>query len=166
MGREENMTGKLMISVLLLLIMFKFILVLIRLSKELSAMSQQKEEERRKEAFAYAQEREKLKREREQRAKQEEANRQKAQRERAQYKRSYEQKKERTSSEDFHIPTPWEILGVLYGCELSHVKKRYRVLARQYHPDYAKANGVDEDEAIQKMQRINAAYEEIIRSFR
>jgi len=160
------MTGEAMIAILCLVIIVKFAFVLIRLSKELNAMNQKKEEERRKQAYIYAQEREQREKQRKQKAKQEEAKRKKAQRERARYQKSQEQKRERTTTHDFHIPTPWEVLGILYGCERSLVKSRYRTLARQYHPDYAKSNGVNEDEAIQKMQKINAAYEEIMRSFR
>jgi len=160
------MTGEAMIAILCLVIIFKFAFVLIRLSKELNAMNQRKEEERRKQAFAYAQERAKREKQREEKAKQQEEKRKKEQRERAQYQKSQEQKRERATTQDFHIPTPWEILGLFYGSERAQVKKRYRALARQYHPDYTKRNGMDEAEAIQKMQSINATYEEIMRSFR
>jgi DnaJ like chaperone protein len=47
---------------------------------------------------------------------------------------------------------------------LETIKKRYRKLVRQYHPDIIKAQGADDDyiaEATEKVQQINAAYEMI-----
>lgn len=50
---------------------------------------------------------------------------------------------------------------------LDTVKKRYRKLVRQYHPDIIKAQGADDnyiDQATEKVQQINAAYEMIKKS--
>jgi len=125
-----------MIGILCLMIIGKFTFVLMRLTKELSAMNQQKED----------------------------AKKQKEKRE--QYQKERYQQRQEESSQDFHIPTPWEILGVLYGCKFSDVKRKYYTLAKQYHPDHAGRNGINEDEAIIKMQKINAAYAEVIRFYR
>ena len=47
---------------------------------------------------------------------------------------------------------------------MDSIKKKYRALVKQYHPDLMKAQGANEDymaEATRKMQEINAAYETI-----
>lgn len=47
---------------------------------------------------------------------------------------------------------------------MQSIKKKYRALVKQYHPDLMKAKGADEvyiADATQKMQEINAAYEMI-----
>ena len=51
---------------------------------------------------------------------------------------------------------PYEVLGVDKDCELSAIKKAYRKLSLQYHPDRNSTS-----EANEKMLQINAAYEEI-----
>ena len=51
---------------------------------------------------------------------------------------------------------PYEVLGVDKDCDLSVIKKAYRKLSLQYHPDRNNTS-----EANEKMLRINAAYEEI-----
>lgn len=58
---------------------------------------------------------------------------------------------------------PYSILGVPYGASDEEVKTAYRNLARRYHPDnYDDANPLKEL-AKEKMQEINAAYDEIQR---
>ena len=58
---------------------------------------------------------------------------------------------------------PYSILGVPYGASDEEVKNAYRNLARRYHPDnYADSNPLKEL-AKDKMQEINAAYDEIQR---
>jgi len=52
---------------------------------------------------------------------------------------------------------PWSVLGLEPGTDLETVKKRYRELARKYHPDFNKS-----PEAEQKMKEINEAYDAII----
>ena len=50
---------------------------------------------------------------------------------------------------------------------LDTIKKRYRKLVRQYHPDIIKAQGADDDyidQATEKVQQINAAYEMVKKS--
>lgn len=54
------------------------------------------------------------------------------------------------------------ILGVNENDDLSTIKKAYRKLVKQYHPDVITASGASEDyiqEATQKIQKINEAYE-------
>lgn len=59
---------------------------------------------------------------------------------------------------------PYVELGCSESDEFSHIKKAYRKLVKQHHPDYMHGQGMD-DEAIkhgtEKMQAINAAFEEI-----
>lgn len=56
----------------------------------------------------------------------------------------------------------YKILGVNEGDDLSTVKKRYRKLVREYHPDIIKSQDKDEtyiEEATAKTQEINQAYQ-------
>ena len=55
------------------------------------------------------------------------------------------------------IDDPYKVLGVSPDASDEEIKKAYRRLAKQYHPDL---NPGDE-EAAKKMQQINAAYEQI-----
>ena len=52
---------------------------------------------------------------------------------------------------------PYKVLGVSPDASDEEIKRAYRRLAKQYHPD---ANPGDE-RAAQKMQEINAAYDRI-----
>ena len=52
---------------------------------------------------------------------------------------------------------PYQVLGVSPGASDEEIKKAYRRLAKQYHPDRNPGDG----EAARKMQEINAAYEQI-----
>jgi len=56
----------------------------------------------------------------------------------------------------------YEILGASKDDDLKTIKKKYRALVRQYHPDIIQAQGADEDyiqDAMEKTQKINDAYE-------
>lgn len=56
----------------------------------------------------------------------------------------------------------YKILGVSQDAEMSTIKKRYRELVRQYHPDIISSQDKDEsyiEEATAKTQEINQAYQ-------
>ena len=62
------------------------------------------------------------------------------------------------------IEDSYKLLGVLASDDIATVKKAYRKLVREYHPDIIKAQGKDEayiEEATIKTQEINEAYEMI-----
>lgn len=52
---------------------------------------------------------------------------------------------------------PYHVLGVSRDASEEEIKKAYRKLAKQYHPDLNPGN----EEAARKMNEINAAYEQI-----
>ncbi len=63
-----------------------------------------------------------------------------------------------------NISDAYKLLGVNKSDEMSVIKKAYRKLVRQYHPDIIKSQGKDEaymQEATAKTQEINQAYEMI-----
>ena len=55
------------------------------------------------------------------------------------------------------IDDPYKILGVSRDASDEEIKRAYRALAKQYHPD----RNPGDQEAAKKMQQINAAYEQI-----
>ena len=52
---------------------------------------------------------------------------------------------------------PYKVLGVSPNASDEEIKKAYRRLAKQYHPD----RNPGDAEAAKKMQEVNAAYEQI-----
>ena len=61
-----------------------------------------------------------------------------------------------------NLEDAYKILGVCADDDMTTIKKAYRKLVRQYHPDIIKAQGKDEaymQEATAKTQEINQAYE-------
>ena len=67
------------------------------------------------------------------------------------------QKQESTSQQG---NDPYVVLGVSREDSLSHIEKRYKELARQYHPDRVNHLGPElQDMAHQKMLAIQEAYE-------
>ena len=55
------------------------------------------------------------------------------------------------------IEDPYKVLGVSPGASDEEIKRAYRKLAKQYHPDLNPGDPV----AAKKMQQVNAAYEQI-----
>ena len=63
-----------------------------------------------------------------------------------------------------NINDAYKLLGVSESDDMSVIKKAYRKLVRQYHPDIIKSQGKDEaymQKATAKTQEINQAYEMI-----
>lgn len=54
---------------------------------------------------------------------------------------------------------PYAVLGVAHGASLSDIKRRWRDLAREHHPDRAIGEGGDTRQLTTRMARINAAYD-------
>ena len=58
----------------------------------------------------------------------------------------------------------YEVLGVGKSADGKEVKKAYRRLAREYHPDVITSKGLPEDFmtfATEKLQKVNEAYDRI-----
>jgi len=75
---------------------------------------------------------------------------------------------QRTQNTQNSLEDAYKLLGVSPDDDMDTIKKAYRKLVRQYHPDIIKAQGKDEaylKEATQKTQEINEAYELIKNSF-
>ncbi len=59
---------------------------------------------------------------------------------------------------------PYAILGCKESDDFSHIKKAYRKMVKEHHPDFMHGKGMDDAEikaATEKMQDINAAFEDI-----
>lgn len=56
--------------------------------------------------------------------------------------------------------SPYEVLGVRPGSSQDEIKKAYRTLVKQYHPDNYKDHPL-EHLAKEKMQEINEAYDQL-----
>lgn len=53
----------------------------------------------------------------------------------------------------------YKVLGVDRESDSQTIKRAYRILTRQYHPDKASSQGIPREEAEKKMASINEAYE-------
>jgi DnaJ like chaperone protein len=65
------------------------------------------------------------------------------------------------------LDNAYKVLGVSAEDDMKSIKKAYRELVKQYHPDIIQAHGASDDyvqEATQKIQEINSAYELIKKS--
>lgn len=59
---------------------------------------------------------------------------------------------------------PYKVLGISPDATDDEVKKAYRTLAKQYHPDrYQNATAAVQEQADRKMKEINSAYDDIQR---
>lgn len=56
--------------------------------------------------------------------------------------------------------SPYEVLGLSPGASADEIKKAYRKMVKQYHPDNYKNHPLEEL-AKEKMQEINNAYEQL-----
>lgn len=66
----------------------------------------------------------------------------------------------------YHDTNPYDTLGCNESDDFSTIKKAYRKLVKQNHPDFMHGQGMDDEkikQATEQMQNINAAYEEIKR---
>jgi DnaJ like chaperone protein len=73
----------------------------------------------------------------------------------------------RHSIKESSIDDAYKLLGLSADATNDEVKKAYRALVREYHPDLIKSQGASEEylrEATEKVQEINAAYEMIKKS--
>ncbi len=53
----------------------------------------------------------------------------------------------------------YKVIGVSRDADERTIKRAYRQLTKQYHPDKASAHGIDKDEAEKEMAAINEAFE-------
>lgn len=77
----------------------------------------------------------------------------------ARFEQFYAQKKQQ---QGMNLKKAYEVLGLEEGVEFSVVKKEYRKLVREHHPDILMGQGKEQsiiDEATEKLQEINEAYE-------
>ncbi|MBN2782579.1 MAG: DnaJ domain-containing protein, partial [Campylobacterales bacterium] len=68
----------------------------------------------------------------------------------------------KSKNQGISLEKAYEILGVTQNDDMNTIKKRYRTLVRQYHPDIIKSQDKDEayiEEATAKTQEINQAYQ-------
>ena len=69
----------------------------------------------------------------------------------------------RGSLEDVSAPTfrgdPYRVLDVRHDAAPDEIKRRWRELAREHHPDRAGADGAERERLTTRMARINAAYD-------
>lgn len=68
----------------------------------------------------------------------------------------------KNESKSLNLDEAYRILELQKGADLNEVKKKYRELAKRYHPDVLNANNVSEaqlKEGAQKFQQMNEAYE-------
>ena len=69
----------------------------------------------------------------------------------------------RGSLEDVSVPTfrgdPYRVLDIRHDAPPEEIKRRWRELAREHHPDRAGADGEERERLTTRMARINAAYD-------
>lgn len=80
----------------------------------------------------------------------------------AYFKGFYKQREKQTSK------NPYEILGISENASFDEIKKKYRQLVKENHPDILMGQGKSQtiiNKATKKLQDINSAYEEIKKKF-
>ncbi|MCD8544443.1 MAG: DnaJ domain-containing protein [Sulfurospirillum cavolei] len=87
---------------------------------------------------------------------------------RADFERMIEQFKtfytHKAEQKRFGIQNAYDVLGVSPQDDMESIKKKYRALVKEYHPDILMGQGKDQsiiDAATAKLQEINEAYETI-----
>jgi DnaJ like chaperone protein len=63
-----------------------------------------------------------------------------------------------------NVNTSYTVLGVTQGATNDDIKKAYRKLAKEYHPDVVANKGMGEDFqkfAAEKMRAVNSAYDAV-----
>lgn len=78
----------------------------------------------------------------------------------------FEQIRGHGRSQSAYSQNPYEVLGCREDDDFATIKKAYRKLVKQYHPDFMQGQGMDDagiKAATEKMQEINAAFAEIKR---
>lgn len=76
----------------------------------------------------------------------------------------YKHKEHAANQEHKEQEDPYEILGVSKNADFGEIKRRYRELVKQYHPDILMGRGESEDiiqSSTAKLQKINLAYERL-----
>lgn len=87
------------------------------------------------------------------------------------FEKFYDQRDRAKSSYEANLnlkKDPYAVLNLPKSAEFSEVKRRYRELVKQYHPDILMGRGESEEiieRSTKKLQEINEAYEMIKRSF-
>jgi len=77
----------------------------------------------------------------------------------SQFEQFYAQKQ---NNKELTLQKAYEVLGVSQSDDISTIKKRYRALVKENHPDIVTGRGASQniiDEATEKLQEINEAYE-------
>jgi len=54
--------------------------------------------------------------------------------------------------------SPHAVLELPTGATWNEIKRAYRALALKFHPDHCNVRGIDEQEATERMKKINAAF--------
>ena len=76
------------------------------------------------------------------------------------WKKSFHQRMSKEEADEIlGSDDPYEILGIKRGASNTEIKSAFRKLAKIWHPDL---NPQRVDEAVKKMQKINAAYSLLI----